>query len=96
MQATNRVTSAPELLRLLFEYSSREDNIQNAAVCRTWSEVSLDVLWHDVDELRAFFNTLSPIIKKKYINSKITSGISYGYVRPSVLSKCSTDTFVGF
>ncbi|THU75140.1 hypothetical protein K435DRAFT_881526 [Dendrothele bispora CBS 962.96] len=53
----------PELLRDIFKSSSRNDNIRNALVCKKWSDVSLDVVWHDVHmrDLPAFFNLLAPI-----------------------------------
>ncbi|THU88239.1 hypothetical protein K435DRAFT_969562 [Dendrothele bispora CBS 962.96] len=53
----------PELLRSIFENSSRKDNIQNALVCKQWSDISLDVVWHDVHmhDLPAFFNLLAPV-----------------------------------
>ncbi|THU88240.1 hypothetical protein K435DRAFT_782099 [Dendrothele bispora CBS 962.96] len=60
MHATLRI---PELLRSIFENSSREDNIQNALVCKQWSDISLDVVWYDVHmrDLPAFFNLLAPV-----------------------------------
>ncbi|THU88635.1 hypothetical protein K435DRAFT_969407 [Dendrothele bispora CBS 962.96] len=53
----------PELLRSIFKNLGRENNIQNALVCKKWSDVSLDVVWHDVHmrDLPAFFNLLAPI-----------------------------------
>ncbi|KAK7456436.1 hypothetical protein VKT23_010684 [Stygiomarasmius scandens] len=57
------VLRIPELLHFIFEQSSRKDNIQNALVCKQWSEIALDVVWHDVDSLAALFNLLSPVVK---------------------------------
>ncbi|THU88632.1 hypothetical protein K435DRAFT_781968 [Dendrothele bispora CBS 962.96] len=60
MHATLRI---PELLRSIFENSDRKDNIQNALVCKQWSDISLDVVWRDVHmrDLPAFFNLLAPV-----------------------------------
>ncbi|THU93209.1 hypothetical protein K435DRAFT_967427 [Dendrothele bispora CBS 962.96] len=30
-------------------------------VCKQWSNVSLDIRWHEVSDLRAFFNLLAPV-----------------------------------
>ncbi|KAK7456435.1 hypothetical protein VKT23_010683 [Stygiomarasmius scandens] len=59
----HRVLCIPELLRIVFEFSKDASNAQCALVCKQWSEIALDVLWHDVNDLRTLFHSLSPLRK---------------------------------
>ena len=55
------VLSIPELLDLTFGFMDRASNINNACVCRRWSEIALDNLWREVDNLFLLFNLLAPL-----------------------------------
>ena len=51
----------PELLDLIFGCLGHCDNASNARVCRVWSDVALDLLWREVDDLPRVFQLLAPI-----------------------------------
>jgi hypothetical protein len=53
-----------ELLRLILEHLDREDQVNCAVICKTWSEVVLDVVWYEVDNLAILANLLSPVKKR--------------------------------
>jgi hypothetical protein len=60
----SRILSIPELLRMIFEFSGREENARYAVVCQQWSAIALDVLWDEVYDLRALFNALAPVQRR--------------------------------
>jgi len=93
MDAASRVANAPELLRLIFEKCRKKDNIRHTVVCKAWSEVSLNVLWHDVDDLRTFFHILSSIVQRKYKKKEQENGISLAYVNSFSLGRCLFQVF---
>ncbi|TFK58287.1 hypothetical protein BDN72DRAFT_906882 [Pluteus cervinus] len=60
--STQRVISIPELLRNIFFSLPRLcDTYHSALVCRTWSEIALDALWYEVDDLCILLNLLVPL-----------------------------------
>ncbi|EIW78085.1 hypothetical protein CONPUDRAFT_129128 [Coniophora puteana RWD-64-598 SS2] len=59
--ASHRVLFVPELLEFIFSYLDREDNVNNACVCKQWSTIGLDMLWRNVDNIFQLFNALCPI-----------------------------------
>ncbi|KAF5366773.1 hypothetical protein D9758_006494 [Tetrapyrgos nigripes] len=54
----------PELLRIIIENLGREDQVRCALMNQSWSEVALDVIWVEIDDLRLLLNALSPLKKK--------------------------------
>lgn len=58
---TLRVLFVPELLDMIFGYLDASDNAGNARVCRRWSDVALDTLWRDVEDLSRLFSLLAPL-----------------------------------
>ncbi|KAF5343544.1 hypothetical protein D9758_012948 [Tetrapyrgos nigripes] len=50
-----------ELLRIIFEHLEKEDLVRCALVCKSWSEVALDVVWFAVKDMGALANLLSPV-----------------------------------
>ncbi|KAH9850858.1 hypothetical protein C2E23DRAFT_833106 [Lenzites betulinus] len=57
-----RVLAIPEILELVFSFlDQRKDVAKTALVCRNWSEVALDNLWRDVDNIHRLFGLLAPI-----------------------------------
>ncbi|TFK61097.1 hypothetical protein BDN72DRAFT_965365 [Pluteus cervinus] len=64
--ATRRVLAIPELLRsIFFSLPDRGDNYCTTLVCRVWSEIALDVLWYEVDDMSALFHLLVPLNSPK-------------------------------
>lgn len=61
--ASQRVLSTPELVAMIFSSLSISCNAKNAAVCSLWSEVALDAVWYDLDDLYPLLNVLAPIQK---------------------------------
>lgn len=59
------VLTIPELLDLIFGFMDRASNINNACVCRQWSEIALDTLWREVDSLRLLFSLLAPLLDNR-------------------------------
>ncbi|KIY49800.1 hypothetical protein FISHEDRAFT_40642 [Fistulina hepatica ATCC 64428] len=51
----------PELLAMIFSYLERPTLVAAACACRQWSQLSLDTLWHDVDDLVGLFGLLAPL-----------------------------------
>ncbi|TFK60413.1 hypothetical protein BDN72DRAFT_965696 [Pluteus cervinus] len=63
---THRVLTIPELLRNIFfslPGGTHRDTYYATLVCHTWSEIALDVLWYEVDDICTLFNLLVPLIK---------------------------------
>ncbi|KAI0738351.1 hypothetical protein C8Q80DRAFT_1347940 [Daedaleopsis nitida] len=58
---TQRVLNIPELLELIFSFLEVSDNARNARVCKSWTEVALDLLWREVDHLPRLLRILAPI-----------------------------------
>ncbi|TFK61091.1 hypothetical protein BDN72DRAFT_883320 [Pluteus cervinus] len=60
--AAHRVLAIPELLRsVFFSLPGLDNNYRTALVCRAWSEIALDVLWYEVDDICTLFNLLVPL-----------------------------------
>ncbi|KAI0643505.1 hypothetical protein C8Q79DRAFT_184910 [Trametes meyenii] len=58
---TQRVLAIPEILELVFSFLEAKDNARCARVCKGWSDIALDTLWHEVDNLRRLFGLLAPV-----------------------------------
>ncbi|KAJ7716728.1 hypothetical protein DFH07DRAFT_762332 [Mycena maculata] len=58
---TNRVLDIPELLDMVFGFLDHPSNAANASVCKRWSEIALDTLWREVDDLHRLFGILGPL-----------------------------------
>jgi F-box-like len=65
------VLSIPELLDLIFSFMGRTSNTNNACVCKQWSEVALDNVWREVDDLHLLFSVLTPMraVRGVYVSS---------------------------
>src|SRR6266568_4009174 len=59
----HRVLGIPELLDMIFGFIQPSSNALNARVCKRWSEIALDSLWRDVDDLHRLFGILAPLRK---------------------------------
>ncbi|KAF8835220.1 hypothetical protein BDN67DRAFT_959378 [Paxillus ammoniavirescens] len=58
---THRVLFIPELVDIVFNFLDRKTNVTNALVCKQWSQIALDVVWKEVDDLIQLFSLLKPI-----------------------------------
>ena len=58
---SHRVLFIPELLDIIFGFLDRDTNVTNACVCKQWSEIALDVVWKEVNDLLHLFRLLKPI-----------------------------------
>jgi hypothetical protein len=59
----HRVLGILELLDMIFSFLTSPSNAVNARVCKRWSEIALDLLWRDVDDINRLFGTLVPLRK---------------------------------
>lgn len=50
----------PELLQNIFSFVDRNDNVSNACVCKQWSEIALDLVWREVENIPQFLTLLRP------------------------------------
>ncbi|XP_006456157.1 hypothetical protein AGABI2DRAFT_210964 [Agaricus bisporus var. bisporus H97] len=57
----HRVLAIPELLDTVFKSMDSRSNLNNALVSRAWSEIALDTLWRQVNDLYRLFNLLAPL-----------------------------------
>jgi F-box-like len=86
----HRVLGIPELLDMVFRFLDDASNASNARVCRQWSEIALDMLWRDVNDLYRLFGLLAPLRKADDYEDPVHSQRldDHGeYVRPSVLRR---------
>ncbi|KAF8833151.1 hypothetical protein BDN67DRAFT_1017888 [Paxillus ammoniavirescens] len=53
----------PEVVDVIFNFLDRKTNLTNAFVCKQWSQIALDVVWKEVDNLIQLFSLLKPICR---------------------------------
>lgn len=68
----HRVLTIPELLALIFSYLDKQSNAANSCVNKQWSNIALDTIWGDVDDLHKLFSLLVPLAEVRGL---------YAYVR---------------
>ncbi|KAI5996722.1 hypothetical protein EDD15DRAFT_2364872 [Pisolithus albus] len=61
LQLASRIFHIPELLHLIFSFLDKKSNVSNACVCKFWSDIALDTVWKEVDDLIHLFSILQPI-----------------------------------
>ncbi|KIK96983.1 hypothetical protein PAXRUDRAFT_137252 [Paxillus rubicundulus Ve08.2h10] len=61
LPTTHRVLFIPELVDIIFRFLDKKTNVTNALVCKQWSQIALDVVWKEVDDLVQLFSLLKPI-----------------------------------
>ncbi|KAI0073082.1 hypothetical protein K474DRAFT_1723382 [Panus rudis PR-1116 ss-1] len=64
----HRVLDIPEILELILSQLDRKSNVQNALVCKRWSDIALNLVWRDVTDLLFLFQLLAPLEKSGSIN----------------------------
>ncbi|KAF5343527.1 hypothetical protein D9758_012940 [Tetrapyrgos nigripes] len=64
------VLQVVELLHIIFEHLKPKDQFSCATVCRLWSEVTLDILWYELDDLKlpVFASLLSPLKEEENVS----------------------------
>jgi len=50
----------PELLRNIFSFADRNDNVSHACVCKQWSDIALDFVWKEVENILQLLTLLRP------------------------------------
>ena len=58
---TLRVLAIPEIIELIMSFLDKKDNVNNACVCRSWSEIALDCIWRNVDDITQLLRLLAPL-----------------------------------
>ena len=48
---------------MIFGVVDLPSNTVNARVCKLWSDIALDILWREIDELYILFRILAPLTK---------------------------------
>ncbi|KAF8835219.1 hypothetical protein BDN67DRAFT_959375 [Paxillus ammoniavirescens] len=61
----------PELIDIIFNFLDRKTNVTNALVCKQWSQIALDVVWNEVDDLIQLFSLLKPIREAKLPGERV-------------------------
>jgi hypothetical protein len=56
----HRVLFIPELLGIILSFVDEDDYVSIACVCKQWSEITLDVIWREVDDLSRLLSLLRP------------------------------------
>jgi len=52
----------PELLKNIFSFAERHDNVNHACVCKQWSEIALDLVWREVENILQLLTLLRPCV----------------------------------
>ncbi|KAI0320857.1 hypothetical protein OF83DRAFT_1168946 [Amylostereum chailletii] len=61
---THRVLAIPELLGLIFSFGDRLMHYNSVLVCKQWSNIALDSLWREVDDLYHLLQLLCPMVDR--------------------------------
>ena len=48
---------------MIFGVLDLPSNTVNARVCKQWSDIALDILWKEIDDLYLLFRILAPLTK---------------------------------
>ncbi|KAF4598170.1 hypothetical protein EYR38_006566 [Pleurotus pulmonarius] len=62
--SVQRALAIPELLSSICQLLGPKDILSNACVCKKWSNVALDVLWKEVDDIHNLLSLLAPLEHK--------------------------------
>lgn len=75
----HRVLRIPELLQMVFAVSDPRSNTVNARVCKQWSDIALDILWREIDELDILFEILAPfkMVEASYVSTYLLLSCFY-------------------
>ncbi|KAH9929239.1 uncharacterized protein B0H18DRAFT_874169 [Fomitopsis serialis] len=56
-----RVLDIPEIVEIIFSFLDKKDNINNACVCRKWSDIAADSVWRNIDDITQLLRLLAPL-----------------------------------
>ena len=62
--ATARCLAIPEVINLIFPYSTLATCANCIRVCRFWKEIAKDHVWENIDDVFALFSVLAPLRDK--------------------------------
>ncbi len=63
-RATRSWAHIDELLAMIFSYLDDRALARAACVCKHWSEIALDCLWFEVNDLKRVLSVLAPLTLK--------------------------------
>ena len=69
---SNRALYIPELLKSIFLYLPDGSHTNCALVCKAWTDIALDVGWHEVRDIKLLFQLLGPLVEdedNEYVGS---------------------------
>lgn len=69
VSTVQRVLEIPEIVELILSFLDQKEHAASACVCKQWSEIALDHLWRDVDDLYRLFSILAPLTPTELIQS---------------------------
>lgn len=85
-EVAHRILFIPELLVVIFSFLDRGTNVTNAQVCKRWSEIALDLVWKEVDNLLGLFDLLQPTYyeeaDREYVRSLCLASLTLNSFRP--------------
>ncbi|KAI6141622.1 hypothetical protein BKA82DRAFT_2634167 [Pisolithus tinctorius] len=61
LPVASRIFHIPELLHLIFSFLDKKSNVSSACVCKFWSDIALDAVWREVDDLIQLLSILNPV-----------------------------------
>ena len=61
----HRILAIPELLDIIFAHLDPPTTAACAVVCKPWSDVALNALWADVDDLQRLIAVLVPLTVRR-------------------------------
>lgn len=56
------VLTSPELVRVILELSEKDSHVSALTVCKFWSEISLDILWREVEGFGRLATALGTLV----------------------------------
>ncbi|KAH8091795.1 hypothetical protein BXZ70DRAFT_469086 [Cristinia sonorae] len=59
--ASHKVVQIPEIVELILSFLDKSSNVQNALVCKQWSDIALNLLWRDLPDVCPLFELLCPM-----------------------------------
>ncbi|KAI5116912.1 hypothetical protein M0805_002117 [Coniferiporia weirii] len=77
-----RVSGIPELLDIIFGYSSTADNARCARASRAWSDIALDHVWWENPPLEALLSLLAPLFQAERPENRFDIEPTMVFARP--------------
>lgn len=64
-QKSTRPIYIAEVLTLILSFLDDRSLARSARVCKQWTDVALDILWHTITDLRSLLSLLAPLTGEK-------------------------------